>query len=74
MVSFLQASTLAGNAVGIVCGLYVDRFHRMKPSLVSLNVVNVVALVGFAIFTQVGEVSGDILCLPASALPASCRA
>ena len=47
------ASTLGGNIVGILCGLFVDRFHRMKPSLVALNIINVVALVGFAIFVRV---------------------
>ena len=46
-------STLVGNAVGVACGIYVDRFHRMKPSLVLLNIINVVALVGFALIVQV---------------------
>jgi MFS family permease len=50
-----MAATLAGNVVGVFCGLYVDRFHRMKPSLVGLNVVNVLALTGFALCVQVRE-------------------
>ena len=48
-----MASTLVGNLFGVVCGIYVDRFHRMKPSLVALNIINVLALVGFAMFVQV---------------------
>ncbi len=45
-------STVIGNIVGVICGAYVDRFHRMKPTLVALNAVNIAALALFAIVVQ----------------------
>jgi len=49
------ASTVLGNLIGVLCGIYVDRFHRVKPSLVLFNIINVLALVGFALLVQVCE-------------------
>jgi hypothetical protein len=42
-------SSLAGNGAGVLAGVYINRFHRIKPTLVFFNAVNVCALVVFAI-------------------------